>query len=377
MNRLFKKSSKERWFISFFISFGLLFLFCATSNATESQENKREALVLFLIRSNPSPTEVRLASMLTAHLSTIPAGLEVAKLEEHEVDEEKKTKRASALADDQKAVAVVWLFSDESAISLFAPDLGSEPRSLTADNLEAGSADWCEAMAVLVHSDVLALLPHAPVDKFEPKKEVFAQPIEEKKEIIVAVSKRRFNTLPHGISVWIGVDVGYAPSFPVDGKDMLHRVRIATHLGLGRYIYFGMSADLGPPTSFFAGEESVDLAEQTLRLIVGSMANLKRFYAGGGLGGVLSIVTINGIDEPLVSEASSDIQILPGISFFALFGVRASSWLSLFVQGGVDIHNDVLNYTIEDETVMRLRRVAPFVSVGATVHFGVREGEKR
>ena len=393
---------------------------CSTPAAGAADDIPVAAPRLIYFRSQPArELDDKLIHYLKAHLSPTIAV---------DVSEDPSTLHLSteawiaAVRDRvraEDASAGVWLAPDDKTVMLLAPELSPSPWAVVVAGEKPGSSNWCESMAVLVLSDIAALIPPpvgtspepppetiqtAPVGigalppVIEPEKEVgtglpadLLPVIEPEKEVetelpadpppeaaiptrpAVAIHAERLR--PRWFRpLWLGGAVGYAPAWQIAGRGPLHSVQLALAMGFGAHLWVSLQGNLAQRDTFVVDDRRVTLRRWPVRTLVHGGFSIHRLGLSAGLGWVWAPTYLRNLPHKPADDDTAEVQHLSGAAGQVSADYWVLPWLGMRCEIGVDVFVDGVRLTYEQETVLQVNRAGATLFLGVTGRFVFRGG---
>lgn len=348
-------------------------------------ERTQEARVVFVVTSRRDVTARKLAEALDAHLNTLPAHLEV----------RVGVPAKGAIDQASDAAMILWLGEDGKRLFVWCPELEDTPRPVDVTGSPPGSQAWLEALATAIYSDLLAVIPEPVREAFpeedapkssppepaasppppEARAEKSSAEIEEPSGEHVrepgAAPKAEMRSAP----VWLGLRAAYAPSWPIRDAGVQHGTRLGIALFFMRYLASDISAEMLPGLAIRGERDTVTLNRWPLRLSVRGLLPLRRFWVSAGVGFLLELSRISGVDGVLEQGSANRLRAIPGTALEIEAGGWIFPWLGVTMGGDLDLASRAQNYTVEGETVAYVRVQRPAVSVGIVLRLPVKRGE--
>jgi hypothetical protein len=357
--------------LKFLILLYIVFLILTYNNRSHSalSDSKTRTVVLLTdIRSaDDKSKESELESALKSHLGTISVALKTIKIN---LLPALQKFNVQVLADIQKkfnALAIIWIVDTD--VIFWAPFLNNTPEVINVNNLKSGSLKWAETASMLIYSNVYSLVPQYYDENNNPQND----DVNIQKAVIVKIyPHKRLKIVKKSINWWIGISAAYSPYFIIDTKNIFHRAKAETQVGIGRYIIVGIGVEGGPSVKFnLENSSAANLYITTIRTYVSMEISHKKFYIQPGLGALISMVNISGINYNLKDNNSKKNQTNPGLQAAITVGYTPFKHSSIFLAGGLDIYRDSITYTVKDETLAHLKRVAPVINAGISFRFNL------
>jgi hypothetical protein len=332
-----------------------------------------QVVVLTLTDQATKETMERLVRSVSAHLNTLPARVETEHTKTLPRTEMEQVEFARNRGRSANASFVLWL-SAADRLAIFSPVLDDAFWSVAGLDEPVGSVGWCESIAVMVHSNVAALLPAPAIQAEHERDTPLPDPTPETES---ATDTRQLTSSftpdvqKKSTPIWLNGSVGYSPTWPLSDTTAMHGVQIAVGIGVGDHLGIEFQGDIKKPLRLETDDGSIEWVDWPLKLLMSGFLSLGRFRLGGSVGGLMTISYLRGWDRDPIHEPTADTRINIGMRAAASLRYWMYQWLGIALEGGVDILADRIQFTLAGETVADVRRIRPSFSVGIALRYSL------
>lgn len=260
---------------------------------------------------------------------------------------------AESLCETEDVAAVTWLQDDH--LHVLVPRLGPDVTVRHVPPTDEGWPARCELMAAMLLSEVTPVfttdLPTAPVVAEAPESPPETPP-------------GQAPPAPSRPTVRPVASVGYAPVVLSTDGPYLHGAHLGAGIAIGRHLEITLATSLVESAPLDeAGPEAL-LRRWPVRLDVCATLPLSILDLGLSAGPVLEVWHIRGLEEPALDERASGTQAAPAFGLAFQLRVRATAWLSPFIDAGIDIHGTHHNFLYRGSPILVRAAVQPHLVVG-------------
>jgi len=293
-----------------------------------------------------SPKYTLLKSTVQAHLGSLPVQV-VTREVEHLPDVQ-----VAGLTNEEGdyPLLAAWLSADDAFLLTLVPPLDRAPR---VRRLRDGDVTWlarCDAIAVMLRSELEPLLAESGFVAPEPE-----EPVEPPAP------------LPRAPDVELALSFGYAPAvLSVEGP-YLHGMSASLGVLFVGHLAFSVALGLGQGAHLDPLGDRARLGRWPLRVGIGAQAALGPVDLLGDLGLVLDIWRLMDLAYVPMDAAALGTGIDVAFSPAVTARFRILPWLAPYLTAGVDLYPRSRLFLLQQEALLQRDAVVPRIGAGIAI----------